>query len=89
MAPESLSSAVRVLFLGAVPNLVIFSLFSCFITSTSIMTTSDIDSSVRGAVARRACQGREWVTAFPMCTPSLAQFARFMKKSVRFAKSDV
>ncbi|EYC11753.1 hypothetical protein Y032_0049g1749 [Ancylostoma ceylanicum] len=63
--PESLSSAVGLLFLGAFPpNLVIFfSIFSCFITRSSIMTTNDIDSVARGAVAQRACQGREWVTA--------------------------
>ncbi|EYC12083.1 hypothetical protein Y032_0048g1603 [Ancylostoma ceylanicum] len=63
-APESLSSAVGVLFLGGfLPNLVTFSLFLCFITRSSIMAASDIDSVARGAVAWRACEGRGWVSA--------------------------
>ncbi|EYB92667.1 hypothetical protein Y032_0191g1306 [Ancylostoma ceylanicum] len=63
LAPERLSSAVGVLFLSAfLPNLVIFSLFSCFITRSSIMVANDIDSCARCAVARRAHQSCEWVT---------------------------
>ncbi|EYC25860.1 hypothetical protein Y032_0011g1429 [Ancylostoma ceylanicum] len=34
-----------------------------FRTRSSIMAANDIDSSARGAVARRACQGPEWITA--------------------------
>ncbi|EYC15943.1 hypothetical protein Y032_0035g3057 [Ancylostoma ceylanicum] len=61
--PESLSAA-GVLFLGAfLPNLVILSLFPCFITRSSVIAAAanDIDSGARGAVARRVCQDREWV----------------------------
>ncbi|EYB89305.1 hypothetical protein Y032_0233g3086 [Ancylostoma ceylanicum] len=70
-APESLSSAVGMLFPGAfLPNLVIFSPFSCFITRSSIKAANDINSGARGAVALRACQGREWVTSIGAhCTP--------------------
>ncbi|EYC13799.1 hypothetical protein Y032_0042g537 [Ancylostoma ceylanicum] len=62
--PESLSLAVAKLFLGAfLPNLVILSFFSCFITRTSTMVANDIDFGARGAVAWRAYQVHEWVTA--------------------------
>ncbi|EYC40507.1 hypothetical protein Y032_0609g613 [Ancylostoma ceylanicum] len=33
----------------------LFSIFSCFITRSSIMAANDIDSGSRDAVARRAC----------------------------------
>ncbi|EYB96135.1 hypothetical protein Y032_0153g2926 [Ancylostoma ceylanicum] len=71
--PESMSLAVGVLFLGAfLPNLVIYSLFSCFIRRSTITAANNINSDARGAVARRALQGREWVTAIDAyCTSQI------------------